>query len=139
MNFKRTTIIPIEDKELAKLIFDSYIEKEFMILMIILGDSETIRESLFKADNLATQTYFNMERWVLWIRDYEVLKDTLIAQLKANPNNIEFEYENVKCFCFSPIKDVATGIIQKNGRLSYLTLQRSFFQAQDHDNKLEDI
>ena len=139
MNLKRTTIIPIDDKELAKSIFDAYIEKEFMILMIILGDTETIRNSLFKADNLATQTYFNMERWVLWIRDYEVLKKTLKAQLRANPNNDEFEYDEVKCFCFSPIQDVATGIIQKNGRLSYLSLQRSFFEAQDYDNDLEEI
>ncbi len=135
MNFKRTTIIPLDDKELAKSIFDAFINKEFMILMIILGDNESIRESLPRADNLATQTYFNMERWVLWVRDYDILADSLKNQLEKKDESGEEEvnYNDVKCFCFSPILDEAAGVILKNGRLSYLTLQNSFFRAQNHD------
>ncbi len=139
MNFKRTTIIPLDDKPLAQIIFDAFIDKEFMILMIILGDTNSIREALPKADNLATKAYFGMERWVLWIRDYVVLEDTLREQLKAHDENEDVEYEDVKCFCFSPVLDAATGIILKNGRLSYASLQQSFFKAQAHDTGLTAI
>ena len=81
MNLKRTTIIPLDDDDLAQSIFDAFLEKEFMILMVVLGDTETIRKALPKADNLASKEYFNMERWVLWIRNHNVLSETLKAQL----------------------------------------------------------
>ena len=139
MNFKRTTIIPLDDKPLAKLIFDAFINKEFMILMVILGDTESIREALPKADNLATKIYFGMERWVLWIRDYEILEATIKAQLTALDEHKEVEYNDVKCFCFSPVLDAATGFILKNGRLNYASLQQSFFKAQAHDTGLTTI
>jgi|GEM_PF-3395983 len=133
MNFKRTTIIPLDDPELAKQLFDAYLNKEFMILMIILGDTETIREAMPKADNLATKSYFGMERWVFWVRNHDILADSLIPILEANDEAGNLEYESVKCFCTSPVLDAASGIILKNGELNYRTLQKSFFMAQSHD------
>lgn len=139
MNLKRTTIIPIDDQKLATSIFKSFIDMEMMILMIILGDTDTIREALPKADNLATLEDFGMKRWVLWIRDYATLEKELKKYIKAdNADNPDEEYENIKCFCFSPISDEVSGIILKNGTLSYLSLNYSFLKAHQHDRSATD-
>ena len=82
MNLKRTTIIPLDDPTLAKTIFDSYIERDMMILMVIVGDTDTIRKAIPKADNLAKKVYFNMERWILWVRNHTVLKGDIKNTIK---------------------------------------------------------
>lgn len=134
MNLKRTTIIPLDDAALAESIFKSFIEKEMMIIMVIIGDTETVREAIPKADNLAQLSYFKMERWVLWLRNYDILSETLKGHLKASDaENADEDYDNIKCFCFSPILDQIDGVILKNGQLSYASLQQSFFRAQSHD------
>ena len=46
------------------------------------------------------------------------------------------DYEEIKCFCFSPILDQPAGVILKNGTLSYASLQQSFFKAQANDTAL---
>jgi len=134
MNFKRTTIIPLDDSKLAKEIFTSYIEKDMMNLMIIIGDTDSIRSAIRKADNLAQRSYFDMERWVLWVRNHEVLEETLKKHLKlSDAENSDRDYEDIKCLCFSPIKDQVEGIVLKKGTLNYASLQQSFFKAQSHD------
>jgi len=134
MNLKRTTIIPLDDSALAESIFKSFIEKEMMIVMVIIGDTSTVREAITKADKLAQLSYFKMERWVLWLRDYDILSQTLKAHLKASDaEHADEAYDNIKCFCFSPVLDQIDGIILKNGQLSYASLQQSFFRAQSHD------
>ncbi|QCX00971.1 hypothetical protein FGM00_12930 [Aggregatimonas sangjinii] len=134
MNLKRTTLIPVDDPGLAKSIFNAFIEKEMMILMIIIGDTKSVREAIPMADNLATLSYFNMERWVLWIRDGKVLETTLKEHLKASTeDHANADFGDIKCFCFSPIADEVAGIILKNGKLDYASLHQSFFRAQAHD------
>ncbi len=134
MNLKRTTIIPIDDEELARSIFKSFIEMEMMILMVIIGDTDTIREAIPKADNLATLEYNNMKRWVFWIRNHSVLQKELKAYIKdSDADNTDEDYENIKCLCFSPLSDEVSGIILKNGTLSYVSLNLSFFRAHQHD------
>lgn len=134
MNLKRTTIIPLDDTALATSIFKALIEKEMMIVMIILGDTTTIRKAIDKADKLAQLSYFNMERWVLWVRNHDVLAQTLKKHLKAtDAEDSDQPFENIKCFCFSPVLDQIEGIILKNGKLNFASLQKSFFEAQSHD------
>ncbi|CAH8289629.1 hypothetical protein EV196_107228 [Mariniflexile fucanivorans] len=134
MNLKRTTLIPLDDALLAESIFKSFIEKEMMLIMVIIGDTDTIREAIPKADNLAQLSYFKMERWVLWVRSYDVLSETLKKHLKAsNAEKSNEDYNNIKCLCFSPILDQVDGIILKNAELSYANLQQSFFKAQAND------
>ncbi|MCW5520646.1 hypothetical protein J1N09_12400 [Aureitalea sp. L0-47] len=133
MNLKRTTIIPTDDPNLAKQLFQSFIEKEMLVLMIIIGDTDTIRTAMPTADSLAHKIYFNMERWVLWVRDYEVLRGTLEQKLAESPNTKDMDYDDIKCFSLSPIQDLADGVIQKNGVLDYVSLQQSFFKAQSDD------
>ena len=134
MNLKRTTIIPIDDQELARTIFRSFIDMEMMILMVIIGDTESIRKAIPKADNLATLEYNNMKRWVFWIRDHYVLEKELKEYIEASDvDNADADYEDIKCFCFSPLSDEVSGIILKNGTLSYISLNLSFFRAHQHD------
>lgn len=134
MNLKRTTLIPLDDVALATSIFNSFIDKEMMIIMIIIGDTSTIRKSITKADKLAQLSYFNMERWVLWVRNHDIIADILKKHLKASEaENTDEAYENIKCFCFSPIQDQVEGVILKNGKLTFASLQQSFFKAQSHD------
>lgn len=134
MNLKRTTIIPLDDPSLANEIFESFIESEMMILMIIIGDTNSIRTAIPRADNLAKLTIHNMERWVLWVRDYSVLEDKLKNYLNASDaENSDADIDDIKCISFSPIQDQVVGIILKNGRLSYASLEKLFIQAQKHD------
>lgn len=126
--------MPTDDPELARIIFQSFIELEMMILMVILGDTETIRQALPKADNLATLMDHNMQRWVIWVRNPIILKDEFERRLTASESeNADAPYDEIKCFCFSPLNDLASGVILKNGTLSYSSLNRSFFKAHLHD------
>jgi len=136
MNLKRTTIIPLDDASLAASIFNSFIEKEMMILMVIIGDTQKIRESILKADNLAKLSYFNMERWVLWIRDHQTLRETLSTKLSESDDPINTPYDDIQSFCFSPILDKATAAIHKDVSLNYASLQQVFYKAQSHDTTL---
>ena len=138
MNLKRTTIIPLDDEDLAASIFNSFIEKEMMILMIIIGNSDNIRAAVSKADNLAKLSYFNMERWVLWIRDHETLKAELTTKISESDDQINAEYNDLQCFCFSPILDKATAAIDTNTTLNYASLQQAFFKAQSHDTTISE-
>jgi len=134
MNFKRTTIISFDDFALAESIFKSFIKKELMIIMVIIVDNQTVRDAIAKADNLAHLSYFKLERWVLWLRNHDILSKILKKHLKLSDANHPDElYNEIKCFCFSPILDQIDGIILKNGQLFYASLQKSFFSAQSHD------
>ena len=134
MNLKRTTYIPLDDTRLATTIFKSFIEKEMMVLMIIIGDSPAIRKGVKKADELAKLSYFNLDRWVLWARNEKILASIFKKYLKASDaHNTDKPYESIKCFCFSPIQDKVDGVILKNVALTYASLQQSFFRAQAHD------
>jgi len=48
MNFKRTTITSFDDFALAESIFKSFVEKELMIIMVIIGDNQTLGMQLLK-------------------------------------------------------------------------------------------
>lgn len=134
MNSKRTTIVPLDDPALAESIFKAFIEQEMMIIMVIIGDTPSIREAIPKADNLAQLSYFNMERWVLWLRNHDILSHTLKSHLADSmAEHSDVAYTEIQCFCFSPILDQVEGIILTTGQLSYASLQQSFFKAQSHD------
>jgi len=138
MNLKRTTIVPLDDQELARTLFTSFIDMEMMILMVILGDNETIREAIPKADNLATLEYHGMKRWVFWVRNHAILEAELKEYLDKSDADDDMAYEDIKCLCFSPISDEVAGIIHKNGTLSYASLNLSFFRAHAHDSPLSE-
>lgn len=131
MNLKRTTILPIDDHDLSLSIFESYVQKEMMIIMILLGDDPKIRGAVERADNLAKISYFQVERWVLWIRDHHTLKTELTDYLRKT--DCQETYSDIRCFSLSPVKDQVAGIITKDNNLSYVDLQQSFFTAHQHD------
>ena len=136
MNLERTTIIS-PDNENALATLQSFLDKNNALVMVILGHTKTIEKSMRKADNLAKLSHFNVERWVVWLQDPELLKTEITKHLNAsNADKADEAYDNIKCYCYSHITDSIDGIILKNGRLSTLTLSKSFMLAQlkDTDN-----
>ncbi len=133
MNLERTTIIK-PDNANAPATLQSFLEKNNALVMLILGHTKTIEKSIKKADNLAKLSHFNVERWVLWVQDPKLLE----TEIKQHLTNTDAEksdepFDNIKCFCYSHSTDTIDGIILKNGRLSTLTLLKSFMLAQNRD------
>jgi len=133
MNLERTTIIK-PDNAHAPNTLQSFLEKDNALVMIILGHTKTIEKSMKKANNLAKLSHFNVERWVLWVQDPKLLESEIKLHLtQTNAEKSDEAFENIKCFCYSHITDSIDGIILKKGRLSTLTLLKSFMLAQNKD------
>lgn len=137
MTLKRTTIIP-DDPKKAKAIYDDQISKANRTIMVIIGDTETVKKAIPVADREAQKKPFdNAERWVLWAKDHLIVKDTLeliLADSKAERSDRDFD--QFKCFCLSPVTHKVDGIILKKGRLSSPRIRLSFSKAERHDLSL---
>lgn len=137
MALKRTTEIP-NDPVKAKAIYDDQITKVNRTIMVIIGNTQTVKDAIPAADRVAQKKPFdNADRWVLWARDHKIVKDTLeliLAESKAERSDRDFD--QFKCFCLSPVTHEVDGIILKNGRLSSPRFRLSFSKAERHDLSL---
>ena len=137
MTLKRTTIIPDNPVE-AKAIYDQQVAHEKRTIMAIIGNTETVQEAVIEANALAHEQEFdNVDRWVLWAKDHGIVKDTLeLILAESNAERSDRDFDQIKCFCISPVRREVEGIILKNGELNSISLDKSFLKAERHDNAL---
>ncbi|MCH2488525.1 MAG: hypothetical protein MK211_00120 [Flavobacteriales bacterium] len=134
MSLERTTIIPLDDPDQATELFNNAIDRLKTTVMFIIGNTETVQEAIPNADHWAGETLIDLERWVVWLRDHEILK-TEMQQLLENTFDPDFDepYDTIKCFCLSPISKRAIGFILKNGSLANVRLLLSFAKVEAID------
>jgi hypothetical protein len=134
MSLTRTTIIPANPVE-AKKIHDFQVQQKNRTIMVIIGNTNTVEKAVDEADFLANEVNLkDFDRWVLWAKDHKIVKDTLeliLAESGAERSNENFD--NIKCFCLSPIRHEVSGIILKHGTLGPAKLDRSFISAEEYD------
>lgn len=134
MALTRTTTLPVEDPIAAEQLLNADLAKANTTIMFIIGDSDAVNEDISRADFWANEVLIDFERWVVWVKDRDLLKDK-ISELLQNSDDPDpdKDYNDVKCFCLSPVNRKATGVIHKNVELTDFRLSRSFILAEALD------
>ncbi|MGK7391839.1 MAG: hypothetical protein ACNS60_15920 [Candidatus Cyclobacteriaceae bacterium M2_1C_046] len=125
---KNTTILPIDDQDLATEIFNDQLHQKAEITMIILGGKDFLPD-VKKADRLAGEAYFNIKRHVIWIRDRNILKGILNSHLSKFSGYQTSKYDHVNIFTMTPIDDRVADIIYAEDTIDYIRLNLAFLKA----------
>ena len=129
MALLNTTEIPLDDNVRALDKYTELIESD-KIIMIILGDSDTIQKGLILADKLARQISTNQNLWVMWVGNHIVLKNKLISILQAASTILDnTTYKEIKAFCLTKKPRQANTRIHLNGALSPFRLTKLYREA----------
>lgn len=125
------------DPAIAKTEFTKvFKENKKTTIMIILGNTDTIFKSMNKANARARDKYGNpgFERWVIWIKDHDLLKEHVQPLLlnSADPKASR-PFEIIKCFCLSPKTHQAAGVILHKGKLNSTRFTAAFVKAEKID------
>ena len=130
MSLLKTTVIPLDNDTLAKEQYDDLIQSD-KIIMVVLGNSETIIKGVELADELADTSPTGENRWVMWVKDHIVLKDKL--ELILVENNIiipDTPYEEIKAFCLTRPDRKVLSRVHKNGQMDFVRLEFLFIEAE---------
>ena len=77
MDFKKTTILPSDEKDLARRMFNELVNEQPHVLMVVLGkgtDAETFVQRAAKLSGAETEP-----RWVVWARKPDQISDLILA------------------------------------------------------------
>ncbi len=130
MALQKTTEIPLNDKELALKEYAELIESD-KIIMVVLGNSASIQAGVDLADELADTSPTGEKRWVMWVKNYEVLKEKLKPVLKkAKIIEDDTPYEDIKAFCLTRPERKALSRVHKNGAMDFVRLEGLFVEAE---------
>ncbi|MDO7173832.1 hypothetical protein [Mariniflexile sp. AS56] len=130
MPLLKTTEIPLNDDVLAQQMYQELTQSD-KILMVILGDSESIKKGVNLADELTDTSPTNENRWVMWIKNHTVLKPQLQSILiEAQIIQDGTPYEEIKTFCLTRPNRKALSRIHKNGEMDFTRLESLFVEAE---------
>lgn len=131
MPLLKTTIIPLDDSARALEQYDELLQSD-KIIMVVLGNTETIAEGVALADELADTSPTNENRWVMWVQNHVILRDELEHILEEN-NVItpDTPYEEVKAFCLTRSERNVLSRIHKNGEMDFVRLELLYVEAEE--------
>jgi hypothetical protein len=69
MELFKTTILPIDDPNLAKQIFTRMVKEQPLVLLVVVGKSDDINDLVQLGDKLAGGNRYDTWRRVVWVRD----------------------------------------------------------------------
>jgi hypothetical protein len=134
MPLSRTTILPVDDPNSAEILLDTDLARPATTLMFIIGDTDAINSDISRADYWANEVLIDFDRWVVWVKDRELLRVKISALLdNSDDPDTGMDYDDIKCFSLSPVSRKATGVIHKNVELTDFRLSRSFILAEAID------
>jgi hypothetical protein len=113
-------ILPIDNKEKAKVLLNQAIADKFTITMLVLGDGQGEDQIASKADIRAMA--FASTRRVVWVRDVSIIPDDKI-QLYRNGRDDAV-------VCTLNLDDEPVVHLDRNEANSFLTLERAFLKAE---------
>lgn len=79
MEFRKATILPLDEPREAERLFRDYIYNRPHVLFVVVGSGPASEQLVSKAGQFAGAE--QQPRWVIWARDLKPLQDT-IGQLK---------------------------------------------------------
>lgn len=130
MPLLKSTEIPLNDNELALEKYIELIESD-KIIMVVLGNSISIQDGVELADELAETSPTGEKRWVMWVKNHEVLKEKLEPILtEANIIEDDTPYQKIKAFCLTRPDRKALSRIHKNGAMDFVGLEGLFVEAE---------
>jgi hypothetical protein len=141
MALVNTTIFSKDDDDATALQQYSDLIKSENILMVILGDSESLFKKgegeeldtgvVWLAGQLTGASPNGFKRWVLWMKDHIVLKDKLEAILDASGHiKADTPYEEIKAFCLTKTTRKAVSRVHKNSVLDPITILELYLEAE---------
>ncbi len=138
MALVNTTVIPLDKKTLTEEQYQNLVKQQYQdlidsdkIIMVILGNSDTIIKAVDKADLRADSSPGGFTRWVMWVGNHMVLKDKL--EVILNTSGIIQDgtpYEEIKAFCLTQSPRKANTRVHKNGTLDNVQILQLFTEAE---------
>ncbi len=134
MSLVNTIIIPLDDPVTAAQEYSAALHSQ-KVLLIILGDSDSIQSGIELADELADTSPLGIPRGVLWVANHITLKDEIAPILEA-AGIIQHDtpYEEIKAFCLTTPDREANSRVHKNGVLDFVRLEHLFVEAEANSN-----
>lgn len=131
MAFLKTTEITMDNNDIALDEYTALIDSD-KIIMVILGNSDSIKEGVDLADELAETSPTDENRWVMWIKNHVVLKQQLETILtQANILEDDTPYEEIKTFCMTHPEHNVLSRVHKNGEMDFSRLEDLFVEAEE--------
>ncbi len=131
MPLLKTTVISSDDNALALEQYNALIQSD-KIIMVVLGNSETIIEGVELADELADTSPTDENRWLMWVKNHIMLKDKLEPILKESEIVRQgMSYEEVKVFCLTRPERKVLSRVHKNGQMDFARLEFLFIEAEE--------
>jgi hypothetical protein len=116
MELYKTTILPTDDDDLAKKLFESLVFEQPYCLLVVLGKGPDAEKFVQRASKLTGRQH--EPRWVVWAREPNQIKATL-ADL-ANSDKIIGQLDTARGFCLS-LSDEVRDVISKSDSVPNLT------------------
>lgn len=88
MEFRKTTVLPIDDTQAARHLFRQWVHDRPHVLFVVLGSGPDREALVSKAGMFAGAEL--QPRWVIWARDLNTLRED-IAQLKEGTAGLKQE------------------------------------------------
>ena len=112
MELYKTTILPVDDRELAKKMFRGILYNQPFVLFVAIGSEKAIEDLVTLADTIAGGGFHETDRRVVWLRDAALAKYVFdgVECEESIPSPLE---SNVAGF-FVNLNDKACDSIQTN-------------------------
>jgi hypothetical protein len=102
MDFRKTTILPADDKSLSRRMFTEMVNEKPYVLMVVLNKGSEAETFARRADQLAGG--MDEHRWVVWVRKPEQIEDLVRDLIGAN--KLPTPLKNARGFSTSLSDDV---------------------------------
>jgi len=129
MELFNTLIIDTDHPE-NRLAFISLVKDNPFIVFVAIGNSNTVKDLVEKADLLADDHQGKIARRVVWIQDSAIFQEDCLAFLKAYPETFEETvYPKVMAFTLSPVWSETKYIFMKDDPTDDVDVSFAYWKA----------
>ncbi len=128
MQLKRTLIIPTDDIDLARDMFNDLVYEQDKLMVIVLGDDDEARLAIKYADSRARLVVAGFERSSVWIRDKQLLAKEIMALKNASELFPTDGIDSVVALSVS-IADKVADVIRSGSEIDFVRVELAYAKA----------
>ena len=128
MQLDRTVIFPTDNLLLARLLYQSLVHEEAVLVLFVLGEDELALKTVSLADKLARIEILEFNRKVAWCRDRNIFTEEF-SKLTAGKADLTGEdLDQVVAFSLS-LSDAVMDIVRRDEIIDFVRIDDAFFRA----------
>jgi len=128
MKLERTVVIPTDDPDLARELFQNLVYKEAILLVVVLGKTDKAKRAVECADQCADAVIAGFKRKVVWIREPDILSNELASLKPGRQNLADTELDRVVAFSVS-LADSVMDIVTMDDTIDFVRMEMAFLKA----------